>query len=137
MTKVGIYHFQFCTGGCKICYRNYIQSMLVSFEKCHEVAKGIYGDDCEFIHFTDFGPYSGENTDRPHFHLMLQALERREFDVLMCYQLNNITRNEKALLELYQKVRSMGMDFITAQHGKDAMKYLDLYIEKQKAAGKL
>lgn len=48
----------------------------------------------------------------------------------MCYGLNNITINEELLIKFYKYVRSQGMEFLTADRGRDAMKYIDIYIEK-------
>jgi DNA invertase Pin-like site-specific DNA recombinase len=104
--------------------------MIESYEKCHEVAKGIYGEDCQFFHFTDFGQYDSNDTDRPSFHRLMEALRNGDFDVLMCYTLNTITTNEQQLIALYKEVRSRGMDFMTAGKGLETMKIMDYYIEK-------
>ena len=130
MKRVAIYHYQYYRGACKLCYRHFISEMIESYEKCHEVAKGIYGEDCEFFHYTDFGQYDSYDTDRPSFHRMMEAMEKGEFDVLMCYTLNTITANEKLLIALYKKVRAKGIDFITAGKGLDTMKIMDYYIEQ-------
>ena len=106
--------------------------MVESYEKCHEVAKKIYGDDVEFFHYTDFGQYHSESTDRPSFHRLEDAIENNELDVIMCYRLNNITTNEKVLVDFYKKIRAKGLDFITECHGLDAMKYIDLFIDSKK-----
>ena len=54
--RIGIYHYQYYRGACKLCYRHFIQEMVESYEKCHEVAEEIYGkENCEFLHYTDFG----------------------------------------------------------------------------------
>ena len=56
--RIGIYHYQYYRGACKLCYRHFIQEMVESYEKCHEVAEEIYGkENCEFLHYTDFGQY--------------------------------------------------------------------------------
>ena len=129
MKRVAIYHYQYYRGACKICYRHFINEMLQSYEKCHEVAEEIYGE-CEFSHYTDFGQYDSNTLDRPSFHRFEEALDNNEFDVVMCFTLNTITTNETLLIELYKKIRAKGLDFLTAGHGLDAMKYLDIYIEK-------
>ena len=36
---------------------------------------------------------SGKDTDRPHYQEMLQSAQRKEFDVLICYRLDRISRN--------------------------------------------
>lgn len=130
MKRIGIYHYQYYRGACKLCYRHFIQEMVESYEKCHEVAKEIYGEDCEFLHYTDFGQYDSNDTDRPSFRRMKEAMEKGELDVLMCYTLNNITTNEEQLIALYKDVRARGMDFLTAGKGFDAMKFIDRYIEQ-------
>ena len=129
--RIGIYHYQYYRGACKLCYRHFIQEMVESYEKCHEVGEEIYGkENCEFLHYTDFGQYDSENTDRPSFLRIMEAIEKKELDVVMCYGLNNITINEELLIKFYKYVRSQGMEFLTADHGRDAMKYIDIYIEK-------
>lgn len=130
MKRIGIYHYQYYRGACKLCYRHFIQEMVESYEKCKVVARKIYGDDCEFFHYTDFGQYDSDNTDRPSFHRLESAIDNGELDVLMCFCLNTITTNEKLLIELYKKVRGRGMDFLTEGKGLDAMKYMDIYIQK-------
>ena len=118
-------------GGINGMYGTGIQEMVESYEKCHEVAEEIYGkENCEFLHYTDFGQYDSENTDRPSFRRIMEAIEKKELDVVMCYGLNNITINEELLIKFYKYVRSQGMEFLTADHGRDAMKYIDIYIEK-------
>lgn len=129
--RIGIYHYQYYRGACKLCYRHFIQEMVESYEKCYEVAEEIYGkENCEFLHYTDFGQYDSENTDRPSFRRIMEAIEKKELDVVMCYGLNNITINEELLIKFYKYVRSQGMEFLTADHGRDAMKYIDIYIKK-------
>ena len=130
MKRIAIYHYQYFRGACKICYRHFINEMLQAYEECHKVAIGIYGEDCEFQHYTDFGQYDSDDTDRPSFHRMVDAIEKGEVDVVMCNILNNITTNEKQLIAFYKMVRGRGLDFITAKHGLDAMKYIDIFIEK-------
>ena len=105
--RIGIYHYQYYRGACKLCYRHFIQEMVESYEKCHEVAEEIYGkENCEFLHYTDFGQYDSENTDRPSFRRIMEAIEKKELDVVMCYGLNNITINEELLIKFYKYVRS-------------------------------
>ncbi len=128
---IGIYHNQYYRGACKLCYRHFIQGMVEAYNKCYETARKIYGDNIEFKHFTDFGQYSSDSLDRPHFHLLVESIEKGELDVVMCFRLNNITTNEKLLVDFYKYVRGKGLDFITESHGLDAMKYIDLFIQKQ------
>lgn len=130
MIRIGIYHYQYYRGACKLCYRHFIQEMVQSYEKCHDVAKEIYGEDVEFLHFTDFGQYDAEDLDRPSFHRLEEAIEKKEIDVFMCYTLNTLTTNEKQLIAFYKDIRGRGMDFITAGHGLKAMKIMDKYIEQ-------
>lgn len=134
--RIGIYHYQYYRGACKLCYRHFIQEMVESYEKCHDVAKKIYGDDCEFFHYTDFGQYDSNNVDRPSFGRLKKAIENDELDVIMCYGLNQITINETILIDFYKEIRAKGLEFITAGHGLDAMKYMDAYIQKQNVISK-
>lgn len=128
--RVGIYHYQYYRGACKICYRHFISEMLESYEKCHEVANEAYGEECEFLHYTDFGQYDSDDTDRPSFHRLMEAIENNELDAVMCYKLNNITTNEPVLIQFYKEVRARNLDFLTAGKGLDAMRIMDYYIEQ-------
>ncbi|MEJ8554844.1 recombinase family protein [Tepidibacter sp. Z1-5] len=46
----------------------------------------------EFIIYEDEG-YSGGNTDRPKYQLMLEDAKKKRFDILICYRLDRISRN--------------------------------------------
>ena len=55
--RIGIYNHQHLRGGCPICTQTYVQGMIADGMKCMNRAKGIYGEDNEFVNYTDLGDY--------------------------------------------------------------------------------
>ena len=53
--RIGIYNHQHLRGGCPICTQTYVQGMIADGMKCMNRAKGIYGEDNEFVNYTDLG----------------------------------------------------------------------------------
>ena len=51
--RIGIYNHQHLRGGCPICTQTYVQGMIADGMKCMNRAKGIYGEDNEFVNYTD------------------------------------------------------------------------------------
>ena len=47
--RIGIYNHQHLRGGCPICTQTYVQGMIADGMKCMNRAKGIYGEDNEFV----------------------------------------------------------------------------------------
>ena len=59
--RIGIYNHQHLRGGCPICTQTYVQGMIADGMKCMNRAKGIYGEDNEFVNYTDLGDYPSDN----------------------------------------------------------------------------
>ena len=50
-------------------------------------------NDNDIVVFNDEG-YTGANTDRPQFQEMMKRLKDDEFDTIVCYRLDRISRNK-------------------------------------------
>ena len=108
--RIGIYNHQHLRGGCPICTQTYVQGMIADGMKCMNRAKGIYGEDNEFVNYTDLGDYPSENLERPGFRRLM-----KDIDLLM---------------ETYQTIRKHNIQLITANDGKKAMEILDKALVK-------
>ena len=105
--RIGIYNHQHLRGGCPICTQTYVQGMIADGMKCMNRAKGIYGEDNEFVNYTDLGDYPSENLERPGFRRLMKDIE-----------------------ETYQTIRKHNIQLITANDGKKAMEILDKALVK-------
>ena len=109
--RIGIYNHQHLRGGCPICTQTYVQGMIADGMKCMNRAKGIYGEDNEFVNYTDLGDYPSENLERPGFRRLMKDIEEDNLDVIVVITLDNI-------------------QLITANDGKKAMEILDKALVK-------
>ena len=62
--------------------------------------------------FEDEG-YSGKNTDRPEFQKMLSRLKNDDFNVLVCYRLDRISRNVGDFSQILDMLQKHNIDFIS------------------------
>lgn len=69
-------------------------------------------DDMEIAVFEDEG-FSGGNTNRPQFQEMMQRIKNKEFEVLICYRLDRISRNTKDFIEITEILKKYNVDFIS------------------------
>ena len=89
--RIGIYNHQHLRGGCPICTQTYVQGMIADGMKCMNRAKGIYGEDNEFVNYTDLGDYPSENLERPGFRRLMKDIEEDNLDVIVVITLDKIT----------------------------------------------
>ena len=117
-------------GGCPICTQTYVQGMIADGMKCMNRAKGIYGEDNEFVNYTDLGDYPSENLERPGFRRLMKDIEEDNLDVIVVITLDKITTDIDLLMETYQTIRKHNIQLITANDGKKAMEILDKALVK-------
>ena len=91
---------------------------------------GIYGQDCEFINYTDLGDYPPDNLDRPGYRRMMKDVEDHNIDVIFVLTLSKISSEVGLVLETYKKCKEHGVALMTAVDGKKAMDVLDKALEK-------
>ena len=130
MTRVGIYNHQHYRGGCPGCSQTYVKGMVADGVKCQNRAMGIYGQDCEFINYTDLGDYPPENLDRPGYQRMMADVKAGKLDVICVLTLSKISSVVDLVLETYKTCKELDVAIITAIDGKKATLVLDKALEK-------
>lgn len=71
-----------------------------------------------FKEFIDRG-YTGSNIKRPAFQAMLSAAHKRQFDVLLVWKLDRMSRSMKDLVSTLDKLGELGIDFVSYQNEMD------------------
>ncbi|MTI47597.1 MAG: recombinase family protein [Firmicutes bacterium] len=72
----------------------------------------------EILIYEDEG-YSGGNTERPKFQEMIKAAENKEFNVLICYRLDRISRNIADFSSLIENLQESNIDFVSIREQFD------------------
>lgn len=68
--------------------------------------------------YSDKG-FSGRSTDRPAFQKLMNAAERSMFDVVVTYKLDRFGRSLKDLITSINKLKELGVDFVSLQDNID------------------
>ncbi len=72
----------------------------------------------DFIIYEDEG-YSGGNTNRPNFQLMLEDAKKKKFNVLICYRLDRISRNISDFSSTIEMLNKQGISFVSLKEQFD------------------
>ncbi|MFX0547948.1 recombinase family protein [Hathewaya histolytica] len=75
--------------------------------------------NCTFEVFEDEG-FSGGNTNRPSFKLMMNKIKKDKFDVVACYKVDRIARNIVDFVNIYDELDKLGVKLISITEGFDA-----------------
>ena len=59
------------------------------------------------------GGYSGKNTDRPAYQLMMSKIRKKEFTHLLVWKIDRISRNLIDFTNMYHELRDLGVTFIS------------------------
>ncbi len=122
---VGIYNHQHYRGGCPGCSQTYVKGMIADAMKCKNRATGLYGDDTEFVNYTDLGDYPPTELDRPGYRNMMRDVRSGKLDAVIVFQLNKISSEVDLVLETYKVMKAHGVKLLTVQHGEHASEVLD------------
>lgn len=76
------------------------------------------GKDAEIIEYEDEG-FSGKNTKRPQFQQMMNDMQNKHFDYLVCYKLDRLGRNLADLATLMEKLERRHTSFISIKEKFD------------------
>ncbi len=68
--------------------------------------------------FIDHG-YSGSTTNRPAFAGMMAAAQKKEFDILLVWKLDRLSRSLKDLITTLDELRAFGINFISYDNQMD------------------
>lgn len=63
--------------------------------------------------------FSGKNTDRPSFLMMLEAARQKNFNVLICYKLDRISRSVADFSNLINELEKLNISFISVNEQFD------------------
>jgi len=78
---------------------------------CKDYANAHF-DNCEFYIYEDEG-FSGGNTDRPMFKQLIKDIDKKRFDVLVCYRLDRISRNVANFAETLEILDKHNVGFVS------------------------
>lgn len=78
-----------------------------------------YLDNVEDIFIYEDEGFSGKNTERPQFQEMLKDAKDKKFDTIICYKLDRISRNTADFFALVEKLKNLGVNFITTKEQFD------------------
>lgn len=76
------------------------------------------GDRAQIIEYEDEG-FSGKNTKRPMFQQMMQDMQEKHYDYLVCYKLDRLGRNLADLANLMEDLNRQGTSFISIKEKFD------------------
>lgn len=94
------------------------ESIENQIEMCQEYYIRNYGNDVEFIIYEDEG-FSGSNTNRPKFKEMINNIKSKEFETLICYRLDRISRNVADFSSTLELLQANNIDFISIKEQFD------------------
>lgn len=72
----------------------------------------------EFEIFEDEG-FTGGNTNRPSFQLMMKRVKNKDFDIIACYKVDRIARNLVDFINIYDSLEKLGVKLISVTEGFD------------------
>ncbi|MCL2168767.1 MAG: recombinase family protein [Defluviitaleaceae bacterium] len=86
-------------------------SIASQISMCKDYAVTHFGD-CTFFIYEDEG-FSGGNTDRPMFKRLIKDIGKKNFDVLICYRLDRISRNVANFAETLEILDRHNVGFVS------------------------
>lgn len=74
--------------------------------------------ECEFEIFEDEG-FSGGNTNRPAFKLMMEKIKRKEFNIVAVYKIDRIARNIVDFFKIFDTLEKENITLVSVSEGFD------------------
>jgi len=74
--------------------------------------------EIQFVEYIDEGA-SGKNMERPMMKKLLADMENGKIQKLVCYRLDRVSRNVKDFAELFEKLNSLGVEFVSVSESFD------------------
>lgn len=94
-------------------FSEYGESIKNQIQMCTDYIKvNLNVDENNIEVFEDEG-YSGKNTERPEFQKLLERLKNGEFNALVCYRLDRISRNVGDFSKILDLLQIHNVDFIS------------------------
>ncbi len=72
----------------------------------------------EFITFIDHGE-SGKNESRPQLDMMMERVKKKEFDAVLVYKFDRISRSTKHLITIMDQLKALEVNFISITEAID------------------
>lgn len=85
---------------------------------CKEYALRQFGTDCAFFVYEDEG-FSGKNTVRPEFQRMMRDVHNEQYDILICYRLDRISRSVSDFSAVLDDLTLHHVDFASVREHFD------------------
>ena len=87
-------------------------------EMCKDYASKYFDNIKDYFIYEDEG-FSGGDTDRPQFKLMMNDAKNKKFDVLICYRLDRISRNIADFSTLIESLEQYDIAFVSIKEQFD------------------
>lgn len=88
-------------------------------EMCKDYAHKHFNSTDDNITIYEDEGFSGGNTDRPQYKLMLKDAKAKKFDVLVCYRLDRISRNIADFSTLIEDLQEYDISFVSIREQFD------------------
>lgn len=88
------------------------ESIENQIDSCKDYIKRFYPSVTEFKIYEDEG-FSGSNTNRPKFQQLLKDAKNKEFNILICYRLDRISRSVADFATTYSLLEENSISFIS------------------------
>jgi DNA invertase Pin-like site-specific DNA recombinase/transposase-like protein len=92
------------------------ESLENQVQMCKEHGKTI--GVTEYLIYEDEG-FSGGNTDRPQFKILMGDAKKKKFDVLICYRLDRVSRNTADFTALIDSLQKLNIGFVSIREQFD------------------
>lgn len=93
------------------------ESIANQIELCKQYIKLHFGD-ADYTIYEDEG-FSGKNTDRPQFKVMMLEIDKGNIDKIVCYRLDRISRNMSDFVKLIDLLNEKNVQFISVNEQFD------------------
>jgi len=94
------------------------ESIENQIELCKEHVSHKFGDNCEVIVYEDEG-FSAKDTKRPMFQKLINDIKTANFDALVCYRLDRISRNVSDFSSILDTLERHKINFISLREQFD------------------
>ncbi len=99
-------------------YSDKSESVDSQIEFCKNFAKSKYGEHIDFTIYVDEG-FSGGSTDRPQYKKLLSDIRKNNYDILMCYKIDRLSRSFIDFASLQELIIKYKINIISASEGFD------------------
>ena len=95
------------------------ESIENQIDLCKDYCKTYFrNEDLDYIVYEDEG-FSGKNTNRPNFKILLNDIISKQINVLICYRLDRISRNVADFSSILELLQKHNVDFISIKERFD------------------